>query len=71
MSRYTMRRTGLSERDNDYVFRVDGKDAGRCYWTLVSGGRSGWLWTVYGTSKGGVEDTLAEAQVRFKDTWEG
>jgi hypothetical protein len=29
-----------------------------------------WRWTVYGISGGRIEDTLAEAQRRFKETYE-
>jgi len=53
------------------VFRVDGKDAGRCYQTFAAQDRGlVWHWTVYDTSKGGMEDTLEEAQRSFKETWE-
>jgi hypothetical protein len=29
-----------------------------------------WRWIVYGISGGGMEDTLEEAQRRFKETYE-
>ena len=52
MPRYTMRRTWPDDHDrpNDYVFEVDGKDAGRCYFMRAAGGTDVWLWTVYGTN---------------------
>jgi hypothetical protein len=50
--------------------RVDGKPAGRCYLMRAAYGRDVWRWTVYGISGGGIEDTLAEAQRRFKETYE-
>jgi hypothetical protein len=70
--RYTMRLTRLSDPPdpNDYVFRVDGNDAGRCYFMLAAGSRQCWRWTVYGISAGGLEDTLEAAQRRFKETYE-
>ena len=73
MPHYTMRRTWPDDHDrtNDYVFKVDGKDAGRCYFMRAAGGTDVWLWTVYGSAKGGMEDTLEEAQRRFKETLEG
>jgi hypothetical protein len=67
MSRFTMRRTWPDEdRHDDFVFRVDGLDAGRCYRMIAAGSRIVWHWTVYGKSTGGMEDTLEEAQAGFK-----
>jgi hypothetical protein len=65
---YTMRRTWPDDpgRPNDFVFRVDGRDAGRCYFMHAAGNRAVWLWTVYGSPRGGMEDTLGEAQRQFK-----
>jgi hypothetical protein len=69
---YTMRRTWPDnpESPNDFVFRYDGVDVGRCYLTRAAGSRDVWLWTVYGTSRGGMEDALDEAKRKFKETFE-
>ena len=71
MRRYTMRRT-WPDRDspNDYVFCADGKDAGRCYLMRASFQRDVWRWSVYGSSSGGMEDTLEDAQQRFKEAYQ-
>ena len=71
MPRYTMRRCWPDQdpRD-DYVFRVDGKDAGRCYFMRAAGSRDVWRWTIYGSSLAGMEETLGEAQRRFKEAYE-
>lgn len=66
MPSYTMRCT-WPDRQNDYVFKIDGKEAGRCYLTIATAGRHVWLWTVYGRATGGMEVSLAEAQQHFKD----
>ena len=59
------------DRRDDFVFRVDGKDVGRCYQTFATYGRGlVWRWTIYGTSKGGMEDTLEEAKRKFKETFD-
>ena len=69
--RYTMRLCRLGEdRPDDFQFFVDGKAAGRCYLMKAAGNRVVWRWTVYGISGGGIEDTLAQAQRRFKETYE-
>jgi hypothetical protein len=52
------------------AFRPWGKAAGRCYLMKAAYSREVWRWTVYGISGGGIEDTLAEAQRRFKETYE-
>ena len=72
MRHYSMRLTWPDEpnRRDDFVFRVDGKDAGRCYLTHATGRRDVWRWTIYGTSKGGMEDTLQDAQAKFKIEYE-
>jgi hypothetical protein len=69
---YTMRRSWPDnpESPNDFVFRCDGVDVGRCYLTRAAGSRDVWLWTVYGTSRGGMEETLDEAKRKFKETFE-
>ena len=60
MPRYTMRLTWPDDPDrlNDYVFCVDGKASGRCYFMLAAFQREVWRWSVYGSASGGMEDTL-------------
>ena len=71
MPSYTMRRTWPeTNRNDDYVFRIDGRDAGRCYLTTAAHAQRVWLWTVYGTPRGGMEESLETAQRRFKDAAE-
>jgi len=72
MPEYTMRRTWPDDdkRPNDFVFRIDGKNVGRCYLMVGADSRLVWHWTVYGRSTSGMEDTLAEAQQRFKQAYE-
>jgi hypothetical protein len=69
--RYTMRLCWPDQdRPDDFQFFVDGKAAGRCYLMTAAHSRVVWRWTVYGISGGGIEDTLEEAQRRFKETHE-
>ena len=35
------------------LFKIDGKESGRCYLTIATAGRHVWLWTVYGSTTGG------------------
>jgi len=66
-SRYTMRLTWPDfDRPHDFVFRVGGRDAGRCYQMAAAFQRTVWLWTVYGEQDNGMENKLAEAQANFK-----
>ena len=69
MPRYTIRRAWPEDdkRPHDYVFQVD---VGRCYLMITPDHRLVWHWTVYGKSISGMEDTLAEAQHRFKQAYE-
>ena len=67
MPTFTMRLTWPDEdRPDDYVFRVDGRDAGRCYAMRAAGNVPVWRWTVYGSNAGGMADSLAGAQREFK-----
>ena len=72
MPRYTMRLTWPDDPDrlNDYVFCVDGKESGRCYFMLAAFQREVWRWSVYGSASGGMEDTLEEAQRKFKQAYD-
>ena len=42
---YTLRRAWPDDPDrpDDYEFRVDGVDRGRCYKTILASSRVGWL----------------------------
>lgn len=67
MPTFTMRLTWPeAERPDDYVFRVDGRDVGRCYAMRAAGNRPVWRWTVYGSNAGGMALSLEEAQRCFK-----
>jgi hypothetical protein len=69
--RYTMRLCWSGEdRPNDFELLVDGKAAGRCYLMRAAYGRDVWRWTVYRVSGGSIEDTLADAQRRFKESYD-
>jgi hypothetical protein len=73
MPEYTKRRTNFSvdHPDWDFVFLVDGKDAGRCYYTERPGLHWVWHWTIYGRPLTGDEPTLEAAQEAFKRAYEG
>jgi hypothetical protein len=49
MPRYTMRPSFSHSRPrpNDYVFRVNGIDAGRCYLRRLANNEPRWSWTIY------------------------
>jgi hypothetical protein len=50
---------------------ADKKDIGRCYLTLATYDRGWvWRWTIYGTSKEGMESTLDEAKEKFKAAYD-
>lgn len=72
MPTYTLRRAFPDDPDrvDDFVFRADGVDRGRCYKTILASSRVGWLWTVYGTSKRGIADTLGEAKQQWRAAFE-
>jgi hypothetical protein len=66
MPRYTMART-WRDTPNDFIFRVDGQDAGCCYHHYLSISRGHcWHRTVYGSGFAGDEPTLEAAQAKFK-----
>lgn len=72
MPTYTMRLTWPGEdRPDDFEFLIDGKAAGRCYFMHAAGNQPIWRWTVYGSTAGGTEATLAGAQRRFKQATAG
>ena len=56
MPRYTMRVTWPDPpgRTDDYVFRADGKDAGRCYLRAMPNDGDRWHWTVYSSNANGA-----------------
>lgn len=68
---YTMRLTWHDRASpNDFIFRCDGRDVGRCYFYRAPNGRDVWLWFVSHTSLKGMETTLVEAQAKFKAAYE-
>ena len=76
---YTLRRTGLSNRKEDFVFRFNGRDVGRTYAEKTPEGPR-WYWSIYGINlRGplpegvvlqGLADGLAAAGATFKTNWE-
>ena len=73
MAFYTLRPTWPNEpsRPDDYEFRRDGKDVGRCYLRQMAGTETRWHWTVYGTNLSGDEVTLDAATTSFRRALEG
>jgi hypothetical protein len=77
--KYTVRRTGLSNRKDDFVFRFNGRDVGRTYAEATPQGPR-WYWGIYslglrGTAPAGVvlqglADDLPAAKAAFKANWE-
>jgi hypothetical protein len=70
---YTMRRTWPDnpKSPNDFVFRCDGVDVGRCYFTRAARSRDVWLldslWNLE-RRQGGY---AGRAKRKFKETFEG
>jgi hypothetical protein len=79
MRRYTLRPTWRDQPD-DFVFRVDGRDAGRCYLRQFANNELLWSWTIYiglditGTLPGvpiaGATETLDQAKAEFRASYE-
>ena len=77
--RYTLRRTGLSNRKDDFVFRYNGRDVGRAYADGTPNGLR-WYWSIYGINlRGPLPDgvvvqglaaDLEAAKTTFKANWE-
>ncbi len=77
--RYTLRRTGLSNRKDDFVFRFNGRDVGRTYADATPNGPRCY-WSIYGINlRGplplgvevqGLADDLEAAKATFKTNWE-
>jgi hypothetical protein len=75
---YTLRRTGLSNREDDFVFRFNARDVGRTYAETTPQGLR-WYWSVYGINlRGplpegvvlqGLADDLPAAKAVFKTNW--
>jgi hypothetical protein len=65
---YTLRHT-WPDRPDDYVFRHNGVDVGRCYRTDVPDGVR-WLWTIYGRADRGLALSLEEAKAQFRQAFE-
>ena len=75
---YTLRRTGLSNREDDFVFRFNGHEVGRTYAEPTPHGPR-WYWTIYGIAlRGplpqgvvvqGLADDFEAAKAAFKLNW--
>jgi hypothetical protein len=67
MSPFTMRRTWPDDhgRENDFVFRHNGKDVGRCALMHVPPDDR-WHWSVYGSDVTGHALSLEAAEVEFQ-----
>jgi hypothetical protein len=80
MPNYTLRHTSLSGNPNDYVFRCDGIEVGRCYLRTVANNEQSWLWTIYigiyalrrveGVPISGNAKTLEQATAEFRFCFE-
>jgi hypothetical protein len=76
---YTMKPSGLG-RPDDYVFRYDGLDVGRCYLKTIAANEQRWVWSIYiglyvkakpeAMMTGGMADTLEQAQLEFRETFD-
>ncbi len=62
---FTRRPTNF-ENPADYIFLYEGKDVGRCYRGLFGTNEQAWRWSIYGTTRSGIEKTLDIAQEKFK-----
>lgn len=54
---------------HDWMFLIDGREAGRCYRTLRPGKVWVWHWTLFETPAAGDADTLDSAQEAFRDAF--
>lgn len=69
MSDLTLRRTGLSDKQEDDYHVIDGgKAVGRIYITSDGFRGAGYAWFVYGSSRHGFADTLEEAKAGGRPT---
>jgi hypothetical protein len=75
---YTLRRTGLSDRQDDFQFLWNSHAVGRTYLQDTPVGPR-WYWSIYGTAilrypkdvvAQGSADSLDEAKEAFKLNWE-
>ena len=76
--RYALRRTGLSDREDDFVFRFNGCDVGRTYAEATPQGPR-WYWSIYrlnlrgplpdGVVVQGLADNLEAAKATFTSNW--
>jgi len=67
-------------RSNDFVFRCDGHDAGRCYLRELANNEMKWHWTIYigthasrpveGVPIVGNADTLDQAKAEFRKSFD-
>jgi hypothetical protein len=79
MLQFSLRPAGLSDDPNDFVFRCNGVDVGRCYLRHLTGDREKWSWSIYigihvkrtveGIPLAGYADTLDLAQQQFREAF--
>ena len=77
--KYTLRPTDLGSTKDDFVFRLNGRDAGRTYADSTPNGPR-WYWSIYGINlRGplpegvvlqGLADDFEAAKAAFKGSWE-
>jgi hypothetical protein len=76
---YSLRRTALSVDPNDYLFRCDGIDVGRCYLRTLAGNEH-WHWTIFiglyvarpveSVPLAGAAETLEQAKAEFCESFD-
>ena len=76
---FSLRPAGLSDDPDDYVFRCNGVDVGRCYLRRMAGDREKWSWSIYigihvkrtveGIPLAGYADSLDSAQQQFSEAF--
>jgi hypothetical protein len=54
------------ENPDDWIFRYNGKDVGRCYRGKFGMNQDGWRWSIYGSNRSGIEGSLEAAEAAFK-----
>jgi hypothetical protein len=79
MLNFSIRPAGLSDDPNDYVFRCNGVDVGRCYLRRLAGDHEKWSWSIYigiqvkrtveGIPLAGYADSLDLATQQFSEAF--
>ena len=76
---FSLRPAGLSDDPNDYVFRCNGVEVGRCYLRFLASGPKRWSWSIYlgihvkrtveGVPLAGYADSLDLAKQQFREAF--